>query len=111
MRFLLRGRRRGAGRRRNTRPPCGARGRRGAHHVSAREAWLAKAFRETRPGARFVLVEFKEGELPEGPPERMKISRAELVRLMQEAGFVLQSERPELLPYQTFLVFARPDRK
>ncbi|MBI5549336.1 MAG: class I SAM-dependent methyltransferase [Deltaproteobacteria bacterium] len=81
------------------------------HHVSAREAWLAKAFRETRPGTRFVLVEFKEGELPEGPPERMKISRAEVVRLMQEAGFVLQSERPELLPYQTFLVFARPDRK
>jgi len=81
------------------------------HHVEAREAWLAKAFRELKPGSRLALIEFKEGTLPEGPPERMKIPRSGLLRLMQDAGFVLQSERPDLLPYQTFLVFARPDRE
>lgn len=78
------------------------------HHVADRPAWLAKLFAETRPGARFVLIEFKEGGLPEGPPEAMKIPRAELRRLVTGAGFALDGDRDDLLPYQWFQVFHRP---
>lgn len=78
------------------------------HHVTDREAWLAELFRTTRPGARLVLIEFREGELPEGPPADVKIPRAELIRLVENAGFTLEDEKPELLPYQVFLVFRRP---
>ena len=46
------------------------------HHVADRSAWLAKLAAEMRPGARLVLIEFKEGNLPEGPPEAVKITRA-----------------------------------
>ena len=78
------------------------------HHVADRPAWLAKLAGALRHGARFVLIEFKQGKLPEGPPESAKIPRAELVELVTKAGFVLTSEHKNLLPYQVFLVFKKP---
>ena len=77
------------------------------HHVPDRTAWLGKIASEMGPGTRLVLVEFKEGDLPEGPPESVKITRAQMVELAAEAGLVLDSERADLLPYQTFLVFRK----
>jgi len=81
------------------------------HHVPNREVWLARLFGEMREGAQLVVVEFKEGKLPEGPPEALKISRAKLVAVLEMTGLVLASEQPKLLPYQTFLVFNKPVRK
>jgi ubiquinone/menaquinone biosynthesis C-methylase UbiE len=78
------------------------------HHIPAREAWLAKLAREMRQGARLALIEFKEGSLPEGPPERAKIPRAQLVALVSGAGLSLVGEQRDLLPYQTFLLFRKP---
>lgn len=78
------------------------------HHVSNRPAWLSKITKAMASGARLVLIEFKEGDLPEGPPPLVKIPRDELVKLVTDAGLVLASERAKLLPYQTFLVFEKP---
>jgi SAM-dependent methyltransferase len=77
------------------------------HHVQDRAGWLKKAASEMKPGARFVLVEFKEGKLPEGPPEAVKISRKQLIELVSQAGLPLESEKADLLPYQVFLVFRK----
>ncbi len=77
------------------------------HHVADREAWLERLFQSMRPGARLALIEFKEGELPEGPPAEVKIPRAELIRLAEGAGFTFEAEETELLPYQVFLTFVR----
>ena len=77
------------------------------HHIQDRPAWLAKLAAQMHKGARLALVEFKEGKLPEGPPEGVKLSRAQLVALATGAGLVLDGERPNLLPYQTFLVFRK----
>jgi ubiquinone/menaquinone biosynthesis C-methylase UbiE len=77
------------------------------HHVADRPAWISKLATEMKPGARLVVVEFKEGDLPEGPPKAAKIPRAEIVALANGAGLELVEEKPELLPYQTFLVFRR----
>ncbi len=77
------------------------------HHVAKREAWLGKLARETKPGTRLVMIEFREGQLPQGPPEAINVPKTTLVRLVQEAGFVLESDEQALLPYQTFLVFKR----
>jgi hypothetical protein len=74
----------------------------------ATTVWLAKLVNEMKPGARLVLIEFKEGDLPEGPPESAKISRAQLLELVTRAGLTLASERTDLLPYQTFLIFQKP---
>jgi 2-polyprenyl-3-methyl-5-hydroxy-6-metoxy-1,4-benzoquinol methylase len=78
------------------------------HHVEDREAWLARLFSETKTGARLAVVEFKEGDLPQGPPEAMKIPKASMIELVSDAGFVLADDRSELLPYQSFLVFSKP---
>jgi ubiquinone/menaquinone biosynthesis C-methylase UbiE len=80
------------------------------HHVAARDAWLRRAFDELPPGARLVVIEFKEGPLPQGPPEAMKIPRARLVAQVEAAGFRLAAEDAALLPYQRLLTFTRPAR-
>jgi hypothetical protein len=77
------------------------------HHVRDRAGWLKKAVSEMKPGARFVLIEFKEGKLPEGPPESAKIPRKQLVELVTQAGLALEAEKADLLPYQVFLVFRK----
>jgi hypothetical protein len=77
------------------------------HPSQARPAWLAKLAAQMHKGARLALVEFKEGKLPEGPPEAVKLSLTQLVALASDAGLVLDSEKPDLLPYQTFLVYRK----
>jgi len=77
------------------------------HHVQRRDAWLKKVASEMKPGARFVLIEFKEGKLPEGPPEPVKIPKKQLVEMVSQAGLAFESERMELLPYQVFLTFRK----
>jgi hypothetical protein len=61
-----------------------------------------------KSGARLVLIEFNEGKLPQGPPEKLKLPRAKLLSLTRGAGLVLDADKPKLLPYQTFLVFRKP---
>jgi ubiquinone/menaquinone biosynthesis C-methylase UbiE len=78
------------------------------HHIADRAAWLGKLANEMKPGARLALIEFKEGPLPEGPPAATKIPKAELVSLVTRAGLRLEREQPDLLPYQSFLVFKKP---
>ena len=77
------------------------------HHVQDRARWLKKAVSEMKSGARFVLIEFKESPLPEGPPESVKIPRSKLLELADQAGLGLESEQANLLPYQLFLVFRK----
>jgi len=78
------------------------------HHVPNQSVWLGKVAREMKSGARLALVEFKEGKLPQGPPENLKLSRAKQLELAKGAGLVLDEEKPTLLPYQTFMVFRKP---
>jgi SAM-dependent methyltransferase len=77
------------------------------HHVPDRTAWLGRLAGKMPAGARLALLEFKEGKLPEGPPEDVKIPKAELIALVTRSGFILDQDKPDLLPYQSFLVFKR----
>jgi SAM-dependent methyltransferase len=77
------------------------------HHVPNRSQWLKKLHAEMPAGARLAIIEFKSGELPQGPPESIKVSKAELIALLKTAGFTLREDRPRLLPYQEFLVFVK----
>jgi SAM-dependent methyltransferase len=77
------------------------------HHVPDRSAWLGRIASGMKPGARLALIEFKEGKLPEGPPESAKIPHAQLIALASKAGLKLEGEKPTILPYQVFLVFRK----
>ena len=78
------------------------------HHVPERSKWLGLIATEMKSGAKLALIEFKEGKLPEGPPESAKIPRAQLVTLGTQAGLTLDGEKLNILPYQVFLVFRKP---
>ena len=78
------------------------------HHVPDRSAWLGRISGEMKPGARLALIEFKEGKLPEGPPEGAKIPRTQLIAIASKAGLTLDGEKTKILPYQVFLVFRKP---
>lgn len=77
------------------------------HHVPERSKWLGRIAAAMKPGARLALIEFKEGDLPEGPPASAKIPRAQLLSLFGAAGFAFDEEKRDLLPYQVFLVFKK----
>ncbi len=77
------------------------------HHVEDPAAWLRGVADQMKAGARLGLVEFKAGQLPEGPPEALKIPKARLLELVAEAGLTLAADHAELLPYQEVLVFEK----
>lgn len=77
------------------------------HHVECKLLWLKKVHAEMQKGARLVLIEFKKGNLPEGPPEHMKIPKKEIISKVLSSGFTKVSDFNNLLPYQTFLVFEK----
>jgi ubiquinone/menaquinone biosynthesis C-methylase UbiE len=77
------------------------------HHVQDRAGWLKKLTSEMKPGARLVLIEFKEGKLPEGPPEAVKLTKKQLLELVSQAGLALETEKSDVVPYQVFLVFRK----
>jgi hypothetical protein len=58
-------------------------------------------------GAELVLIEFKEGNLPEGPPEKIKISGKEMLSLVYNAGFKLIKDNSTILPYENYFIFEK----
>ncbi len=77
------------------------------HHIENKSLWLKKIYDQMKKGARLVLIEFKEGDLPEGPPEKIKISQKEIIAKVNRVGFTRSSTDNMLLPYQTFFVFKK----
>jgi ubiquinone/menaquinone biosynthesis C-methylase UbiE len=78
------------------------------HHVPDKAPWLDRITSRIRTGSRLVIVEFKQGDLPEGPPEHLKIAKERILELATNAGLVLESDQTELLPYQSLLIFRQP---
>jgi hypothetical protein len=76
--------------------------------VANRPAWLSKMYAEAMSGSKLVVVEYKEGDLPEGPPKSVKMPREEVAKLVSAPGFVEVAEDSTLLPYQYVLTFKKP---
>jgi ubiquinone/menaquinone biosynthesis C-methylase UbiE len=77
------------------------------HHIENKLQWLKKIYSGMKKGARLILIEFKEGDLPEGPPEQIKISQNDIISNSCRAGFTKIYADNTLLPYQNFLVFKK----
>jgi len=77
------------------------------HHVKEKEVWLKQLSSQMKKGAQLVVIEFKEGDLPEGPPASIKIPKNKLIDMILENNFMLDGEKPDFLPYQTFLIFSK----
>jgi ubiquinone/menaquinone biosynthesis C-methylase UbiE len=78
------------------------------HHVKEPAAWLRKVSAQMKKGARLAVIEFRGGDLPEGPPAAVKIPKKKLIAMITENNFKLEAEKPEILPYQECLIFVKP---
>jgi len=69
------------------------------HHIDGRVEWFRRLGRTVTPGGRLVVVDFKEGELPVGPPPSHRIPKEQVDAELAEAGWHRVGTR-DLLPYQ-----------
>lgn len=74
------------------------------HHIDDRLGYLRRLAGTLRPGGRVAVVDFREGDLPVGPPAGHKLSRDEVVDEFADAGWSLVAESTKL-KYQYVLVF------
>jgi ubiquinone/menaquinone biosynthesis C-methylase UbiE len=75
------------------------------HHIDDRIRYLQRLARALRPSGRIAVVDYKEGELPVGPPPAHKLSEKAVAEEFAGAGWTLES-RYDALPYQYVLVFS-----
>ncbi len=73
------------------------------HHIGERRAYFTRLTEAMTAGGRLVVVDFKPGEIPVGPPEKHRIPEAKVIEELKVAGWT-QVERHEL-PYQFSLTF------
>ncbi len=78
------------------------------HHMQERTRYFERVAEKLAPGGRVVIVDFKPGELEVGPPPEMKIPTGQIIEELEAAGYELNMDDRELLPYQDLLVFVRP---
>ena len=76
------------------------------HHIEDRTPYFEKVKAKLSPGGRVVIVDFKKGDLPVGPPDAHKIAPTMVQREMKAAGYQQCREWNEL-PYQYVLFFGR----
>ena len=77
------------------------------HHIKKRSAYLKRIDRALTPDGRMVVVDFREDELPVGPPPAHKLGRDKVVKEFEKAGWKLAAESIAL-PYQYVLTFYPP---
>lgn len=74
------------------------------HHIDRRKDYFARLKGALAPGGRLVIVDFKQGELPVGPPPDHRIAPEVVESELSAVGYQLVSA-PELLPHQFVRVF------
>jgi arsenite methyltransferase len=74
------------------------------HHIQNRPRYLALMKKMLKPGGQIIIIDYKKGQSPGGPPPEMRMTRREVIGEMEAGGFKLANDH-RFLPYQYFLVF------
>jgi len=77
------------------------------HHIQGRSAYFKALAPWLRKGGRIVIVDFKMGDIPVGPPPGHRVPPEVIVTELTRAGYGLKRRDDRLLPYQHVLVFQR----
>lgn len=70
------------------------------HHIENRKTYFQKVQEGLKPGGKLVVIDFKEGELPVGPPDGHKLPLETILSELASAGYKNREVNSELLPYQ-----------
>ena len=74
------------------------------HHIRDRGDYFENLKTVMKSDGRLVIVDFKKGDLPVGPPDEHKLPPGTVIRELADAGYRQVSHALEL-PYQYILVF------
>ena len=74
------------------------------HHLRDRVTYLRRLREAFKPGGRLVLLEYKPGDLPVGPPAAHKLEAGVMERELGEAGYK-RVERFDTHPWHDFEVW------
>ena len=75
------------------------------HHIGERTQYFRRVRERLAPGGRVVIVDFKMGQLPVGPPDDHKLAPEVVDKEMIAAGY-LRCSSFDGLPYQYMFTFA-----
>lgn len=74
------------------------------HHIDARTEYFRLVAQGLKAGGKLYIVDFKKGDYPMGPPDRLKIDVPQIRKELQAAGFARVQQASIDLPYQFVLV-------
>lgn len=74
------------------------------HHISGRVAWFEQLKDAVKPGGRVIIVDFKPGDIPVGPPPEHRLAAEQIEKELGEAGWKLV-DSPEVLEYQFVQIY------
>lgn len=74
------------------------------HHIDDRLRYLEHLSRALKPGGSVVVVDYRDGDLPVGPPAGHKLSAAHVRGEFEKAGWT-PARSTDALPYQYVLEF------
>jgi len=77
------------------------------HHIEGRTEYFTRLLDALKPGGRLVVVDFKPGELPVGPPEDHRIPQEKVLSELTAAGW-LPGASLDVLPHQFVQVVVKP---
>jgi ubiquinone/menaquinone biosynthesis C-methylase UbiE len=78
------------------------------HELVDKAASYAEVFRLTKPGGQILVVDWRPGDSPKGPPQSVRASAEELMAWLERAGYV----RPRShggLPWASLVTAERND--
>ena len=76
------------------------------HHIKNRKDYFKNLQKKLKEEGKVVIIDFKKGDFPIGPPNSAKISRENVIKEMKQAGLQLKRTH-DFLIYQYILVFTK----
>lgn len=77
------------------------------HHFENRIDYLGTVIKGIKPGGALVVVDYKMGDWPVGPPDHIKVSLETVLAELKAAGFREIRVNEDILPYQFMLIAER----
>lgn len=74
------------------------------HHIHDRTDYFRHLQQYLNPNGNIVIVDFRMGDVPHGPPDRHKLPPDSVIAEMKTSGYTL-ADSVSTLPYQYMLIF------
>tara|TARA_B110000046_G_scaffold29074_1_gene30365 strand:- start:43656 stop:44321 length:666 start_codon:yes stop_codon:yes gene_type:complete len=80
------------------------------HHIENRHEYFRDVWRGIKAGGQLMIVDFKKEKTPHGPPTKMRVDGFDVMRELQNAGFVKVVIDVKTLDYQYIILAKKYDK-